>query len=535
MEEINRLFEEVNGLDSLSKIYKSGKKDIEQLEDEINELKRLRNTIDTHSLDDEISKYEHMLEEIIKEIECISIMKNTCVSISELEKALSVIDDSEKCLEKCIGFMNSLFTVFTLTSESVECIFNIEREEYNLFVMKINKDVEKLLSLAKKKDFFNDLQHNLKHILSTTIKGCVPYDTDIFLSDDSLYLIFPSDESSTDECFKISNLCKSSFGSISSEFPMLSESILLILKSNLSKSLFRDEYSLVDIIENNKKMENTPSHIEDVNEWALDMAIKETNSVCKNGDRSKDLCSIDSGVSGKYISTECSKLFKILKFIRKSTSQRKEKATVFYNRAVMKFFSIERCDTLVDYFMMYSDITYFIKKTDDSKLSDEMNKIREDIFYKIMKTSTIIDVDLNEPILRLKANIKQKQFDFDENVDSFISPQTQKFFKIQFFEKIYAGFIGIILKPRKYSVKDKETLKELAQYLMDISFELDPESILNYEKIASFSSILGSSLEEVIEMYECGQINLDKNELRSFVRFGFEDSDIREGFINMLM
>lgn len=535
MEKIKNLFEEVKELESFSKIYKGGKRDIEQLEDEITELKGLRNTINVRSLDEEITNYENMLAEIVKEIECMSIMKNTCVSISELEKALSLIESGEKCLEKCIGFMNSLIAVFTLTSESLKNIFDIDREEDNLIIMKINREIEKLLFLTKERDFFDDLKHELKHILSITIDGCVPYEVDLFLSDDSLYLIFPSNEPSTDEYLKIDSPKRVTFNVIFNELPILTESILLMLKSNLTKSLFRDEYSSTDLIENNEKMKNTSFYIEDVNEWALDMAIKETNSICKSEDPAKDLCLIENGVSGKYISSDYLRLFKIRKFIKKSTSPRKSKAIDFYDRAIQKFFTLDRCNLATDYFTMYSDITHYIKKADSSKFLDEMNKVREEIFYKIMKTSTSVDIDLNEPLLRLKAGIKQRQFDFDENVDNFISPQTHKFFKIQFFEKIYSNFIGFILRPRKYSTKEKLSLKELAQYFMDISFELDPESISNYDKINSFCRILGSSLEEIIEMYEHGEINLDKNELRSIVRFGFEDSDVREGFINMLM
>ena len=311
--------------------------------------------------------------------------------------------------------------------------------------------------------------------------------------------------------------------------------ILTIIKKNLSTNLIIDQYSMEDASLNNDRLKDTPFYISDIQEWVLDIVMKESINISKSEVDSENVIETNDPKLGKFISEAYSKLLKLHRLLLISSSKRKEKAMSMFNKCILKFFNSERCLYLKDLFVLYSDISHFIKKHDDFEYIEQLGTIREEVFYKILKQSTVLDIDLDLSNLMLKARIKQKEFDFEELLVSFVSVQTQKFFKIQFFEKLFESFASLVIKPKKINEKDKSTLKELAQYLIDISYEIDSKLINNLEKISSIYKVLDSSLQTTIDLYESDEFNLSKSELRGIIRNIFEDSALRENFIEQLM
>lgn len=535
MEEIEELFKDIIGLDALAKMYKKGKTEINELENSITLLKEERNGLNVSELDGKIKECETKLKILTKEIECDAIVKNTCLSLNELKRALDVMLDESICLEKSLEFMKNLVVSFEISSFTLETVFKIEKDEEHFTVVKISKEIEDLFKMVLRKPFFRDTENAFKSIISSEINDVVPFDVEVFSSKDALYLVFPSEESLSEDKMKINDLKKETLESIFNEFKTTAKSILTVLKANFVRCFVRDSYSPEDIFLNNEKLKGTDFYISDTNEWALDIVMKDVTLLSKVPKNIDDLYQIDDQYSGKFVSSTYSKLVRLSKFINESASKRREKAQDFFEKAVLVSFDVQDTSSLQELFITYSDISHFTKKFKQLSHSDELERRREALFYQIMKKATKINIDLSDSVLYSKSKIKQMQFDFDENLRNFVAQKTCKFFKIQFFEKLYDNFLAFVLKPRKMNIDDKMKLKDLAQYLLDISFELGTESIRNYSQISSLYEIFDSSLEEIIELYDFGTINLKKHDLRTLVRFMFDDTDVRKAFIDRLM
>lgn len=536
MEQISLLFEELKGLESISKIYLDSKKEINALANEIESLKREKNSIDIQSIDNEIRDAENELETVLKEIECSRLLSNVCLSVGELEKLFEEVSDEPTCLEKSIEFMKNLVVGFTLSSQAVSTLFHVLDEEDFYSVVRIDKDIERLLELIKEREFYKSALSEFRNMMRLELRDTVPFDLQLFTTKKYIFIVFPSNEDGIvqDQLF-VENPTRSSFGDLFSDFTLAISCIILMLKDNLSKAIIQDNYSPVDIVENNRKLENTDFYIKNVDEWIIDVVMKHVISVSKKKRVSSEIVSMGDPVTGKCVSEDYFLILRCLRFIEESASKRREKAADVFNRSILKFFSLGNCTTTRDYFVMYSDLTHFIKKHRDFVYSEDLSKVREETFYKILDASTVVDFDLSLSALMLKAKVKQLQLEFEENVSDFISEQTQKFFKIQFFERLYDTFISFVLKPRKHSENEKNIVKELGKYLLDISYGIESECIFNFRKIASICEMLGSSMDQVKSLYSSGDVGLEKAELRTFIRIYFDSSPRRDQFLDDLM
>ncbi|ELA42869.1 uncharacterized protein VICG_00184, partial [Vittaforma corneae ATCC 50505] len=403
-------------------------------------LKEERSGLNINVLNKQIEEGECELNSIVKEIDCGKIIEGKCMSLYELERALDLIMDENLCLEKCRGFMNSLVCVFNISSLQMEKYFKTQKEEESFKIIKVSKEIEELFRMSKSRSFFRNLECDLKSRAKEELEGAVPFDVEVFSTNDSLYIVFPSENSSDGDEINVQGLRKETFSSLVESFSTTIGCVLFILKANLAHSFAKDNYSMVDLVENNKKLEGSEFHIENIEEWTLDCVMKDILNIPKARIDAKDLYLIEDGVSGEFVSNPYHRLIMLSKFIEKSHSARKEKAKVFYDKAVLKFFDLNRVHGVGDAFVMYSDISHFVKKCANFKYSEDLSKVREDLFCKILDLSTALDIDLALSILTLKARIKQKQFDFYENVGKFVPRKAHKFFKIQFFERLYDSF-----------------------------------------------------------------------------------------------
>lgn len=535
MEEIRRLFNETKGLESLAKMYKEGKRSIFQLEDEIDALKIEKSAINIFSVDEQIKECERELEELNREIVCKKIISNKCMSLKELEKALDTIMDEALCLDKCLGFMDNLLILFNISCAQLEKNFQLQKEGENFKVIRLSREIEELFQMSKERPFFKDLESEFKLRVKEELGRTVPFDVDTFSTNGFLYFIFPTEEPTIEDEVVAQDPVPVTLSSLQANFDITINSIIFILKANLTKYFIEDDYTMIDLAANNEKLKGTGFYIENLEEWALDTVMKDVVNILKNRSSSDDVHLIEDGISGKYISQNYYRLLRLYKFIDRSKSSRKTKALAFYNKMLLRFFKIEHPRDPRDAFMMYSDISHFFKSFSSFEYLELISKAREELFYKIIDMSTDFTVDLSLPSLTLKASIKRKQFDFYENLENFVAPKTIKFFKIQFFEKLYEVFLGnVFSRSAKLSTAEKNVLKEVSQYLLDISFEIGTESIANYSKVASFHECIDSTLEEVKELYECGDINLEPFELKMLLRIVFDDSELRNSFISSL-
>lgn len=534
MQKIKSTFEEIKGLKAIAKMYNNAKIDIKDLEEQIAELKKTKLSLDLSNILKEISQLELELLDTSKEIECEKILNSAHLSISELKTIISSVVDSGTCLNRCIDFSKNLFVTFNISNQQANEIFAIQKEEECFKVLKISKEVEDLFKITENRSFSSAVSNEIRNILQLELTMVVPYDLSCFINDTNIFLVYPTFKNDEDE-FITKNTTEISNSRIYSLFPKTFNIIFSILKKNLSISLIDDQYSIKDVELNNSQLVDTPYHIKEVDEWVIDLIIKEITIISKNGSDSEKLFQTDDQKSSKFISESYSKILKLQNLLFKSNSLRKQKGITMFSKSVVKFFNIERCETIKDLFVCYSDISHFTKKFNDFQFIDQLSAIREDLFYRILTRSTTLEIDLDLSILMLKAKIKQKQFDFEELLDCFIPEQTNSFFKVQFFEKLFNSFVALMLKPKKLNQKDKSILKELSQYLMDISYGTDCKLISNFGKVASICKILDSSLETVIDLYESDDLDMQKSEIRALVRILFDDSKLRENFIEQLM
>lgn len=533
MDKIRQLFEETKGLDSIAKMYKEGKKEIYMLENEIEALKQEKNSLNLSEINSKIEECESKLNAICKEVDCNKIMENKCISLSELEKALDMIIDENVCMEKCLNFMNSLVIVFNISDRQLEHIFGSIRPGTCFKVIKINKEIEELFNMSKSRAIYKNLEAEFKSRTNQELEGAVPLDVDVFITNDAFYIVFPTKDTETDE-ISVGMVKKESFHSLNETLPISFGCVMFLLRTNLSSHFITECYTKAELLANNEKLVSTKFYISNLEEWTLDIVMKDAVQIPKSKIRTEDLHPMDDEISGKYVSKPYFRLVTLNKFITESTSDRKEKAQLFYDKVVLKFFDMGRIHSPDDLFIMYSDLSHYCKKYPDFGYFDELSKTNEDLLYQIINLSTNVDLGLNQSILHLKAKIKQIQINFNENIENFIAVKMRKFFKIQFFEKLYDKFLAWVLRSQELSSDEINIMKELAQYILDISFEIGSESIPNYCKISSLAECLDSSMDEIVDLYEFGGISLENSELEMLVRIMFPDSAARNDLINRL-
>jgi len=529
MERINQLFEETKGLKTIAKMYRDGKAQIYSLETEIDSLKQERNTLDLSELNSRIGDCEDRLSSITKEVDCNKIMENKCISLGELEKALDTIIDENVCMEKCLEFMRSLVVVFNISAAQAERSFGVATEATGFRVVKVNREIEELFRLSKSRTVHRGLEMGFKSHMKRELGGAVPLEVEAFEAEAGLYAVLPAASAGEDD-FSAGAVRKRSFSALKEAFPVTVECILFLLKNSLMQAFTAEGYGKEELARNNERLEGTSFHIANLEEWALDAVMKEAVQASKAKVDAEDL----QPMEGRYVSRGYSRLLRLGGLIDDSASERREKARQFYERIVVKFFDCGRVHSPEDAFVLYSDVTDYAKRFPDFTYVDRLALARDDFFYEIVCQSTAVELDLGQPVLQLKAKVKQRQISFNECLERFVGEKTQKFFKVQFFEKLYERFLGWVVGLGRLRGEEVNSIKELAQYLMDISFEVGSEAISSYGKVGSLYECLDSTLEEIIELYEFGGVSLDDVELRKVVEMMFEDSGLREDLISRL-
>ena len=358
-----------------------------------------------------IAQLEEVLKNIDRDFECSRIMESVCLSIKDLESLFKNSTGNQTCKKASISFLNSLLISFKIKNIDVTSIFDISSQHLFYKIVKIDVDIEKLLKLVKNMSFYNDIINRLGEILKTEIQSTIPCDIDIFANESAIFLILPyrQENNATDESFydvksfNYKNFKRIEFTTLKFQQEHLSDILMLVLKKNLEKMLFKNDCTMNAIRNCNSKFLNTNFYVADIDEWVVDIVMKRFTNITKNKDFN-DVQPFDNNISGKYISVQYYLVLNGIKTIEKTNSIRKEKAKVVQSKLFSRFFDINSCNNLKDLFVLYSDISHFLKSSSESNV--EFNQVKEKVFYKILKDSTNDQFETGLSILMFKAKIK---------------------------------------------------------------------------------------------------------------------------------
>lgn len=304
MDELKELFKELNSFENLAKLYLDSKKKANILLNEIESLKGEKKSIDSRTISEKIKRTENELETITRELECSKLLQNVCLSIKELENVFSNIENTEICKDKAMGFLKNLISIFCMENLFVFELFKVEGDCDYYKILRIDNDIENLFSLIKGRSFERDVINEFKSIIKLEVGWTVPYDIDVFGSEKYIYMIFPETENvQANDKLNIKTETKLSFSELLKHYKVLGENILFVLKENLSKAVIKDRYHVMDVIENNYRLENTVFFISNINEWIVDVAMKQMIVFCRERSFDEIIVSNDQ-LSGKFISKE---------------------------------------------------------------------------------------------------------------------------------------------------------------------------------------------------------------------------------------
>lgn len=539
LERIKKLSQELLNFKEEVLYYKKTEKELRAIANEVDELRNKREAVDMASIKTQIEKLETEYEKVFREIDYANMRTSVCLSLADLDVIFKNLKDDDACLTKCADFLKTLIVSFTISNETRENFFGISQfEERGFIIIKINKDVERVLSLARTRTFYSKVEFEFKTLVKREIHDNVPSDTFFYSGEYNLYLICPRKSLDSVEFDDVSfekNVEVLATG-ISKISPKVSNIIFYILKDNLKGRMVDDNYSVQRIEENNMMLKDTDAWVSNINEWVLDLVMKKMISMCDNekNDEEEDFIENENSQEGKLLTREYSKVLSCFKLFKTVVSNRKAKASNVFGKAILKFFNKRSDKDLKDQFSKFSDLTHFIKYEDDFEFLEFLCNERESLLLKIIRTSSIIDIDLEKTSLMIKSQLKGKCVDFVENVDFFIDEKLRLVFIDQFFRKLYENLLSFCLKPKKHTEAEKQHLAGAIEYGLDLSYEYGFSNTKEYEKLESFVQIIKTSIQKISALYESGKVSLSKAELRTVIRMFFEQSALRDEFLDTI-
>lgn len=530
MDEIKQLYEEIKDLKEIILNYNENKNFVNKIALEIDQMKEERQKIDLLSLKQKISQLEREYGDVFREIDCFNMLSSVCLSIKDIKDLFKKIEDDDVCKAKCLEYLRNLIVSYTISNSQMQKHFSFQDEDEFYRIVKVNRDIEDLLKLAKSKPFSGEIKHEIKRMIKIEIESSIPSEIKVYFGGGYIYMIYPISGESKNEDIVLESIDKRTWNEAISLCPLFLNILLQCGKENLSLRTIKDELQKIDIEENNSAFKDTNLYIENVDEWILDLVVKNIIDISSNKDKFTEFSEIHDNISGLNISVSYDGIRKSLQILKNLNSTRMEKALVVIRKSLIKFFNISECSDKKDLFVFYSDITHCLKKINIGETQD-LEKLRENSFYEIIKRFSTIQLDLSQPVLVLKAQIKCMHFDFTESVYLFVAGKNQLLFYLQFFENLYSNFIAFCLKPKKYQISEKNNLYEISGYLLELSYDLESQDILNYNKVDDINKILALDIETVISNFKNNQYHLAKTEFRTLLRMFFDSSRCRDDFL----
>lgn len=534
--EIKRLLGEISDLGALAATYCRKKKELKKLSGDIERLREERRSIDIAPLKEEIKGLETEYTQIFHRIDQLNVESRVCTTTKDLQHVLETVGSKKIHVSQCTEFMKRQITAFCLAGRTAESVFNLTEDAAGgLVCVQISKDLETLLSLATKHSLLDDMRGQFQLLFRNEIGRHVPCDFSPFVGDSSLFLVFRTSRPAATDPILAEQVRRSSFERILKAMPKTAGVILSVIKDNLSRRVADGGCSAADLERNNDVFKDTEFWIQNLDEWASDLAVRRVLTLSRTRTESMGMCkgldSLAKTESGVYLSRQYASIRNCVGAIRPGQKDREKSAL---SGAIMKFFDSRPKTDIKDLFVAYSDITYQIKHDPEFVFIHTLQNNRESLFIEILGRAAAVDLDLDSSSLMAKARLKGAYCDFIENVDLFIDEGVKPFFTDQFFSTLSCNLLNFMLRPKKYTAEERECLADTVQYFLDLSFECRADRSEGLCKLEDMLFVVNSPMESVIASFSSGSIRLDKSEMRTAMRMFFEPGQARDQFLDSI-
>lgn len=536
MENINKLYDEIKTVNDLQREYAKTSKDIIETQNELESLVKELNKIDLDQLHNKIVATEEEYYVCLRELDKLSAYTTECYKLQELQNAFTKIENMEILKQKSISFARSLIYPMYINTKKLCHSLNIdysqcisENPEIKCFVvLKMSLETEEFI------EFLNDYpeisQNCYKEILknlTTEIKGILPLELKVYSDNSYLYFIFATSQvKEKEDNINFEFLSYLGIDNLK-QYKNITFVLFDILKNNLKEAIIEKGLDDKALENNNECFDKTIFYVNNLEEWKMDIVMKEIIEMTrKPKDTRIEQTSLNSDKMPPHISADYLKFLNYLTLFLAVKSKRKEKAIKIVDRAIIKLFDKKRFEENVyNNFVLFADVTCFIKSNSEYKGMSELSKKRDELFLKIVDNSTFISVSLEEPLMMLKLYLKEKHFDFMENVKLFVPKINHISFEIQFFETINNNLMRKILELKNIDSGIIYNLIDLIEYIFTMMFHLPPDSISNKSKLNSYKIILESRPDQVSRLYHAKKLNLFTEEIRMLCGVVFSKSD----------
>ncbi len=575
IERIKGLYFELKEFKKEKTIYKELEAELKKLADNIESLRNKKKEIDLLSIKNEIEKMEDEYKRVLLEIDTLALQSKEYIYLNEIKDLYQKLEDNEFCLEKTIKFLRTLIISFKINDETGDDIFGVlPYENETLFVIKIHRDLEELLRMCENKKFYSNVLLEVRGLFKNEIEENTACKVHFFAAKENLYIIVRktleennyetignetignetiSNKTISNKYETISNnyekekdreingkmlfeeISEISVSCLIEQAKRISKIIFLVLKDNLAKKMISDNYDLDFIKENNDKLKGSDNFVTSLDEWILDIIMKNILRISiksKNLNNEENLIEVKGkGIfSKKYVELRsCLRLFNDIK------SSRKEKAKKTLEKAIVKFFKNLNEHNLEKLFCTYSEIDHFISIEKQFSFLEEIEEERDIIFCKILKLSTLFELDFSKDPLIGKSELRALSFDFIENVNRFIEKNTKSIFIKNFFKEIYSNLFELTIKPKKYTTDEKNSFIEIIKYAIDLSYEYDLENLDEYTKLSEFLDIVTCPITKIENLYKNKLKSLTNYEIRTIIRMFFDKEPIRDALLDTLI
>lgn len=541
--EIKKLSEELRDFKQERNIYKVTESKLRKMAEEVEILRNRRKEIDLQSVKDEIRNLEREYERICLEIECLTMKEKECLSIRDLEMVYKNISDDNICMEKAFKYLETLIITNEVNVENINNGFRLcESEEGTILVIKISCDVEGILRLSKKKSFFSKILLEWRSLVKRELEESVAQNCSFYKSENHFYIVvrenIESNRSESNmEGIYFEKVCKIDVRTMAEEMGNAWNTIFLVLKDNLGKKMIRNRYEIEKIRENNNVFRNSEWYIEDLDEWILDVVMKNILRIPLKNNTEDEWKEKNNQ---KVYSESYEQLIGCLSLFGQIRSNRMSKARDKIKSVIFDYFKRECTLFPEQIFSRYAELFDFIKNEKGIRYLGELENGKEledekyNIFCKILKKATYIDADLSKAPLVVKSELRTLLYDFTENINKFVESSERKEFITGFFRELYANLFELALKPKKYTIQEKNCFCDVVKYAIDLSYENNLRNLEEYDKLSQCLRTINTCIEDIGNIYTKELTKLSKYELRTIIRMFFDKDEKRDELLDKI-
>jgi hypothetical protein len=529
MERISKLYDKVKDVEDCHRQMEDKMLAVARIQSEVERLTHELEVLENHRISEEIEAVEEEYEGCLREIDTLTFYSSECQNLDELRRMFSRVPEPEVLSAKSLSFLKTLLYPSYVSCDSVKDVLKPGNQFYRhganeVVILKINKEIEELLRfLATYPGVSRESYDALKTSLSEELDGAIPAELLMYEDAESICLVFQSrsrkDVSGEVQLHGLRRVERAGV------FSLTSHALSDVLRSNLRLGLMERGLSSEDIERNNEWFDGTDFYIADAREWRLDVIMK---AIIDQTRKPKDMHvqkassvedNMPAGLSVDYL-----RLAGALDLLGTAESRRVEKARMVVKRAVVKMFGRHRYEASIhNHFVQFADLSHFLKTHPEYSSVEELARSKEDLFYRIVKESSRIRVSLREPVMVLKLYFKELHFDFMENVALFVPRVNQILFEAQMFELLIEEFSGELLGLKRLSGELRSNLGAVAEYILDLSFHLPSGAVMHKKKLAEIKILLESSINEVLDLYKGGRLQMSWEDLVALCTVVFED------------